>query len=139
MNPTLPLPTLRAALHPLEATPAGDGWNRQELDGLLSDAAVSAAAVLVGLIPRDDGIQVLLTRRTDGLRNHAGQVSFPGGRIEGNDVDAVAAAMREASEEIGLDSAQATPLGYLDPLLTITTFRVLPVVGAHRPRIRAYS
>ena len=78
-------------------------------------------------------MQVLLTRRTDALRHHAGQVSFPGGRIEDADADPVAAALREASEEVGLAPAQAQPLGYLDPLATITGFRVLPVVARIDP------
>nr|WP_254776546.1 CoA pyrophosphatase [Lysobacter sp. cf310] len=72
---------------------------------------------------------MLLTRRTDALRQHGGQVSFPGGRIETADADAVAAAIRETGEEIGLAPAQIAPLGYLDPLATITGYRVLPVVA----------
>ena len=67
------------------------------------------------------------------LRHHAGQVSFPGGRIEPHDVDAVAAAVRETGEEIGLAASQIIPLGLLDPLWTITGFRVLPVVAMIEP------
>lgn len=119
------------ALHPLDAAPVGQGWNEEELSGLLPpDSEPMQAAVLVGLIERPHGTQVLLTRRTDALRHHGGQVSFPGGRIENDDGDAIAAALREAQEEIGLERRQATPLGYLDPLSTITGFRVLPVVAA---------
>jgi 8-oxo-dGTP pyrophosphatase MutT (NUDIX family) len=87
------------------------------------------AAVLVGLVPRVEGWQVLLTRRTDALRHHAGQVSFPGGRIEADDTDAIAAALRESHEEIGLLASQASPVGFLDPLCTITGFRVSPLVA----------
>jgi 8-oxo-dGTP pyrophosphatase MutT (NUDIX family) len=87
------------------------------------------AAVLVGLVRREEGMQVLLTRRTDALRNHAGQVSFPGGRLEADDTDAVAAATRETFEEVGIPASLITPLGYLDAFTTITGFRVLPVVA----------
>lgn len=128
------LQRLRAALHPLDAPPCGAGWNRDELAGLLSDeVALREAAVLVGLVPRPEGWQVLLTRRTDALRHHAGQVSFPGGRIEPGDSDAVAAAIREAGEEVGLAPIQITPLGLLDPLCTVTGFRVSPVVAMIDP------
>ena len=121
---------LRAALHPLDVPPAGPGWNHDDLSDLLpDDIALREAAVLVGLVARPDGWQVLLTRRTDVLRHHAGQVSFPGGRIEADDADAVAAAVRETGEEVGIPATQIAPLGFLDPLTTITGFRVLPVVA----------
>lgn len=127
-------PDLIAALHPLSAAPAGPGWNHAELAGLLPpDTGQRAAAVLIGLVPRPRGIHVLLTRRTEGLRHHAGQVSFPGGRIEPGDEDAVAAAMRETGEELGIGAALITPLGFLDPLVTITGFRVVPVVARIDP------
>jgi 8-oxo-dGTP pyrophosphatase MutT (NUDIX family) len=123
-------PRLVVALHPLDAAPPGPGWNHAELGDLLPpEASHRAAAVLIGLVPRPSGIQVLLTRRTDVLRHHAGQVSFPGGRIEPDDRDAVAAAVRETGEELGIDAGLITPLGYLDPLVTITGFRVVPVVA----------
>ena len=130
-GPVLPdCPGLMAALYPLPSPPQGPGWNLAELHDLVPDGTVSvAAAVLVGLIPRSGGTQVLLTRRTDALRQHAGQVSFPGGRVELDDADAVATALRETCEEIGLASAQIAPLGFLDPLATITGFRVQPVVA----------
>lgn len=121
---------LRAALHPLDAVPATSPWNLEELADLLPHAApLREAVVLLGVVPRAQGPQVLLTRRTDSLREHAGQVSFPGGRVDDSDAGPVAAAVREASEEIGLAPAQARPLGFLDPLVTITGFRVLPVVA----------
>lgn len=131
------LPALYGALHPLAAMPSGVPWNYDELADLLGDAPAVDAAVLVGLVPRDSGLQVLLTRRTDSLRHHAGQVSFPGGRIEADDLDVVSAALREAQEEIGLGLDLATPLGFLDPLITITGFRVLPVVARIDPRFVA--
>lgn len=120
---------LRVALHPLDARLPARGWNHDELADLIAfDAPMAEAAVMVGLVHRTSGIQVILTRRNDGMRHHAGQVSFPGGRIEPDDVDAVAAALREAFEEIGVSPSQLRPLGLLDPLVTITGFRVVPVV-----------
>lgn len=125
--------TLAQALHPLGDPPTSPPWNRDELVDLIGDAVPVEAAVLVGLVPREDGLQVLLTRRTDSLRHHAGQVSFPGGRVEADDVDSVAAALREAHEEIGLGASLVAPMGYLDPMITITGFRVLPVVARVDP------
>lgn len=121
---------LRAGLHPLDRPPAGAGWNQADLIDLLpASVRLVEAAVLVGLVGRPQGMQVLLTRRTDGLRNHAGQVSFPGGRVEAADFDPTATALRETFEEVGVAPTQVTPLGLLDPLVTITGFRVLPVVA----------
>ncbi len=119
------------ALHSLTAPPAGPAWNLSQLIDLLPDPdrPLWPAAVLVGLVERSEGLQVLLTRRTDALRHHGGQISFPGGRIESQDADPVAAALREAQEEVGLAPNLARPLGYLDPLATITGFHVYPVVA----------
>jgi 8-oxo-dGTP pyrophosphatase MutT (NUDIX family) len=125
-----PVERIAAALHPLTSAPGGDGWNHAEVIDLLpDDQPLVEAAVLIGLIQRAEGTQVLLTRRTDALRNHAGQVSFPGGRLEAGDADAVAAAVRETFEEVGITPAQVAPIGYLDAFVTITGFRVLPVVA----------
>lgn len=132
-----PDPRLLAALHPLAAPPVAPCWNLAELDGLLPETPPVEAAVLLGLVPRADGVRVLLTRRTDDLRHHAGQVSFPGGRIEPTDRDAVAAALRETEEEVGIPAAQLAPLGFLDPLATVSGFRVLPVVARVDPGYRA--
>jgi 8-oxo-dGTP pyrophosphatase MutT (NUDIX family) len=92
-------------------------------------AEPTPAAVLVGLVDRADGPALLLTRRTDHLRDHAGQICFPGGRIESNDGSAAAAALREAEEEIGLDPARVGIIGKLPPYQTVTGFRIHPVVG----------
>lgn len=127
------------ALHPLDSPPPGHAWNLSELIDLLPDggASLCQAAVLVGLVDRGQGLQVLLTRRTEALRHHAGQISFPGGRIEAEDADPVAAALREAREEIGLQAAHVRAIGYLDPFVTITGFHVFPVVAAVDPAFAA--
>lgn len=120
---------LQAALDPPSAVPVGPAWNIDELVDLLpADAFLAEAAVLVPLVGRSE-TRVILTRRHDGLRNHGGQVSFPGGRVDPGDAGPVAAALREAEEEIGLQRSQALVLGCLDPLATISGFRVLPVVA----------
>lgn len=124
---------LARALHPLDASPMHPGWNHEELIDLLPPGPQVEAAVLVGLVPRAQGTQVLLTRRTEGLRHHGGQVSFPGGRIEPSDPSVVAAAMRESHEEISLLPSQVAPLGFLDAFTTISGFRVVPVVAVIDP------
>lgn len=129
---------LRRALHPLHEPPAGPAWNLQELGDLLPPERVRIhAAVLVALVPRGDATHVLLTRRTETLSAHAGQVSFPGGRIDPGDADPVAAALREADEEVAIAASLLEPLGYLDPFDTITGFRVLPVVARLAPHYTA--
>ena len=89
--------------------------------------------MLVGLVDRPGGPAVLLTQRTEHLRDHAGQISFPGGRIEPGDACAAAAALREAEEEIGLEPAKVEVLGELAPYDTVTGFRIHPVVGWIEP------
>ncbi|MBN1321498.1 MAG: CoA pyrophosphatase [Thermoleophilia bacterium] len=87
------------------------------------------SAVLLGLIARPEGLGIILTRRTEHLSNHPGQISLPGGRIEECDAGPADAALREAYEEIGLTSDRVELLGCLPPHTTITGFRVYPFVG----------
>jgi 8-oxo-dGTP pyrophosphatase MutT (NUDIX family) len=122
------LARLRGALLPLEAPPGPRGWNHDDMAELIGDAPRRPAAVLIGI--RDDREQnVLLTLRTDTLQQHAGQVAFPGGRVEPTDPDVVAAALRESHEEIGLAADMVTPLGFLETFETISGYSVTPVVA----------
>lgn len=91
------------------------------------------AAVLVPLVDRPGGLTILLTRRTEHLANHAGQISFPGGRLEEEDDGPIACALREAEEETGLPPDRVDVLGTLDDYVTVTNFRIVPVVGLVHP------
>jgi 8-oxo-dGTP pyrophosphatase MutT (NUDIX family) len=91
------------------------------------------AAVLVPIVERPDGLTILLTRRTDHLHDHAGQVSFPGGRIEPDDPDPETAALREAEEEVGLCRNKVRLAGRLDTWRTGTGYEIVPVVGLVDP------
>lgn len=91
------------------------------------------AAVLCGLVERPIGVQVVLTRRAAHLAQHAGQISFPGGKLDPGDASAEAAALREAEEEIGLGGEHLRLLGRLDDYLTGTAFRIAPFVAEIDP------
>ncbi len=91
------------------------------------------AAVLIPLIDHADELTVLLTHRATDLKHHPGQISFPGGRLEPDDIDAVAAALRETEEEIGLPRHQIEVLGRLPDHVVITGYRVTPIVALVRP------
>lgn len=99
----------------------------------LSAKALTAAAVLVPLVIRETGLTVLLTQRTAHLRDHAGQISFPGGRCEEGDASPVETALREAREEVGLDRTQVEVLGVLPEYRTGTGFSIIPVVALVHP------
>ncbi|MGB9428294.1 MAG: CoA pyrophosphatase [Gammaproteobacteria bacterium] len=101
--------------------------------GMRPERPWKSAAVLVPLVLRGQEPTILLTQRTEGLLDHAGQVSFPGGSREGADADPVQTALREAEEETGLQRQFVEPVGFLDGYLTITGYAVTPVVGLVRP------
>jgi 8-oxo-dGTP pyrophosphatase MutT (NUDIX family) len=133
----------RLARARLAAEPAADVFSSllarrgdHALDGLTIDpqtvAAARPAAVLAPIVPRPEGLTVLLTLRAPHLRSHSGQVAFPGGKIDAGETPGETA-LREAREEIGLDPSLVEPLGWLDPYLTGTGFRVTALVALIDP------
>jgi 8-oxo-dGTP pyrophosphatase MutT (NUDIX family) len=90
---------------------------------------VTRAAVLIPLVLKEDGLSVLLTQRTNHLRDHAGQISFPGGRMDPGDQSPNDTALRESQEEIGLDPQRVEIIGHLPQYLTVSGYSVTPVVG----------
>ena len=124
---------LHQAVRPLSDPPQPPGWNHRELHDILPQAPLRTAAVLVGIVEREDGLNVLFTQRTEHLTQHAGQISFPGGSAEDDDIDAIATALRETREEVGIGAESITPFGYLDGLDTVSGFNVTPVVAEIDP------
>ena len=120
--------TLRHCLGMIEP----DGWNAVSA-AAPGDGPLIPAAVLIPLVTHDHGLAAILTQRTAHLNDHAGQVSFPGGRYEPHDDGPVATALREAHEEIGLDPETVEIIGCLDAQDTSTGFSVVPVVGLIDP------
>lgn len=100
-------------------------------DGRLraAELPLRPAAVLIPLVAREGALRLLLTRRTSHLHDHAGQISFPGGRVDASDRDPVHTALREAQEETGLPAAAVEVLGHLPRYVTATSYEVTPVVG----------
>src|SRR5271165_5133096 len=132
--------------HIREALDAAPSTPEEDLHGLVGaspevvarmraslPARRTPAAVLVPLVEHASGMTVLLTQRAATLKDHAGQISFPGGRIEPGDADAWHAALREAQEEIGLAPGLVEFAGYLPDHVVIPGFRVTPVVGFVKP------
>ena len=93
------------------------------------DNSLTAAAVLVPIISNQESYKILLTHRSKKLDDHAGQISFPGGRIDNSDKTPIDTALREAYEEIGLNGSSVEILGHLDAYATATGFRILPIVS----------
>jgi 8-oxo-dGTP pyrophosphatase MutT (NUDIX family) len=104
-----------------------------EESSLFKGDAFRPASVLMPIIVREHGLQVLLTQRAAHLHHHAGQISFPGGRVDATDTSAEHTALREAQEEIGLAESQVEVLGRLPQYYTGTGFAVTPVVGLVHP------
>ena len=111
------------------AGPSADGFSEVTLN---EQTRVKCAAVLVPLVWQDDEWHLLFTRRTDRVESHKGQVSFPGGACDDGETTPEQTALREAEEEIGIDPKDVKVLGRLANLITITYFRVTPVVGVIR-------
>lgn len=129
-NPAaIDLERLRRALHPL---PERTAFVQE--DGV-GDEELIPASVLFPIVLREGQPSVLLTQRTAHLKDHPGQISFPGGRVDPEDSSPAHTALREAEEEIGLSSAHIEILGYLPEYRTGTGFRITPVVAIVRPPI----
>lgn len=132
----LPVDDAGVVFGPGERAVAMAQRRRVERQGAIAEgggAGLRRAAVLIPLVARTEGVTVLLTQRTPHLAAHAGQISFPGGRLEPRDRDARAAALRETEEEIGLPHGHIALLGEMEEYGTITGFRVTPVVGVVTP------
>lgn len=105
--------------------------NRNEW--MRGDKPLTPAAVLVPLVVREDGINVMLTKRNESLSKHAGQISFPGGRVDDTDRDAEHTALRETEEEVGLHARHIEIVGELDEYVVGTGYLVNPIIGIIRP------
>src|SRR5471032_1492839 len=111
---------------------SGDPGNDRMLQIIAQERPIRPAAVLIAVVGHAEPT-VLLTQRAAHLNDHAGQISFPGGKIDATDASPLDAAMREAWEEIGLEREFIDPIGYLDLYGTAFGFRILPTVARVRP------
>ena len=129
-------PYIAARLRPFDAYDPSAATTRSDFDLNPSarpvNAVLAPAAVLVGLVEREEGLSVLLTRRSDNLRRHSGQVAFPGGRMEEGETPGETA-LRESWEEVGLDQRFVRLVGLGDAHQTGTGFSITPVMGFIRP------
>jgi len=143
LAPREPADLRRRVEHRLRGTaPGGDplgayaaGLTPEQVDALRAHlpTRLARAAVMVPLVERPEGLTVLLTQRASHLKKHAGQISFPGGRIEPGDAGPWEAAVRETREEIGLDAGFASLAGYLHDHMVLTGYLITPAVAFVRP------
>ena len=134
-GPAIDPDALRLALHPAPCRArfvAGEAVG-EEVGDTVGNAPLTPASVLFPVVLREYGATVLLTRRTEHLKDHPGQISFPGGRAEVCDASPAHTALRETEEEIGLASAHIEIIGYLPDYLTVTRFCITPVVALVTP------
>lgn len=123
----------RPAANHLNALPAGIAAEMEPALRQYFPPSPVAAAVLIPIVDHPSGLTVLFTQRAAHLRQHAGQISFPGGRMEPTDVGPLEAALRETEEEIGLSREHVTFAGYLDPHLVLSGYWITPVIGFVQP------
>lgn len=114
--------------------PPGSGTWPEELRRMMCEN-LKAAGVLIPIVEYPESLSVLLTQRSANLKDHAGQVSFPGGRMESADADITATALRETHEEVGIRPEDVDIAGYLHPMVTVTGYAVTPIVGLLKPII----
>lgn len=111
----------------------GDHVFNPDIIDRLRQQKLREAAVLIPIVDRGDKAGLLLTRRTASMRQHSGQIAFPGGAVDAEDASPEAAALREAFEEIGLEAGFIETIGRLPPYLTTTGFRITPVISLVQP------
>ena len=112
--------------------PGSESWPASLREQL--EATLTPAGVLIPMFDRgDSGFSLLLTQRAAELKHHAGQISFPGGRMEPDDADIGVTALRETHEEVGIAPEQVSVIGYLEPMPTVTGYAVTPVIGLVEP------
>lgn len=113
----------------------GDHLLNPDIQQNLVDLAVKPAAVLIPLVEREDGLKMIFTKRTEKLKSHSGQVSFPGGKIDAEDVSALSAALRETDEEIGVPKHAVEVLGQMPDYFAGSGYRISPIVGMVNPDV----
>jgi 8-oxo-dGTP pyrophosphatase MutT (NUDIX family) len=119
--------SLPSDLRKVTMPPGSEDWP-DDMRAALTNS-LKPAGVLIPVIEREGGLTVLLTQRSAELKHHAGQISFPGGRMEAHDQDIRATALRETHEEVGITPDRVSVIGYLEPMPTVTGYAVTPVIG----------